>query len=33
MLLSWIRERHMTKVDRKVLWDVLRIYGVGSNLL
>ncbi len=32
MQLLWISRRHNNKVDRKALWSVLKIYGVGGQL-
>ena len=30
---SWIWKKHMIRVDREALWQLLRVYGVGGGLL
>ncbi len=33
MPLLWILEKAYDRADREALWNVLRIYGVGGQLL
>ena len=33
MQLSWTYKRHMIRVDRKAVWNVLKIYGVRGQLV